>query len=159
MLKKTMNLSIYLFLLSLLIISCNKEPQKPLNKSNSSYSDSSYTIVGNKIYHRNKAIQLIGVNAFHVFGAGGNDMNRWKIDISREFVGNTKEVWLTGYPFKDSNGSYLHSLQSVVDSNRANNRITILCPFQWNGLPTTDFTGKMPKETYWWSDFKLKLQN
>lgn len=146
-----------LILLSLLITSCKKVNQSSL-PSGPSFLDQ-YTITGGKIYNYKNPVQLIGVNAFHVFGAGGSDMNSWHLDIAREFVGNIKETRLTGYPYKDSNGSYLHSLQSVVDSNRANNRITILCPFQWNGLNTTDFTGKMPKQTYWWNDFKIKLQD
>ncbi len=58
----------------------------------------------------------------------------------------------------DSNGSYLHSLQAVVDSNRLAGRVTIMCPFRWNGLEATDFTGKRPTQTAWFADFKLKLK-
>jgi mannan endo-1,4-beta-mannosidase len=139
---------LFIFLLS----SCNKT-----NQTSILYTDK-FTIAGNKIYNYNTPVQIIGANAFHVFGAGGSDLNNWHLDIAREFVGNVNEVRLTGNPFQDSNGAYLHSLQSVADSNRANKRITIFCPFQWSGLPATNFTGTMPKLTYWWSDFKLKLQ-
>jgi mannan endo-1,4-beta-mannosidase len=121
------------------------------------YTDK-YSIVGNKIYNYNNAVQLIGTNAFHVFAAGSNDMNSWNIDIAREFVGNVKQVPLSGSVLQDANGAYLHPLQAIVDSNRKNNRVTILCPFQWDGLSATDFTGKMPPLTYWWNDFKIKLR-
>ncbi len=145
-----------IILFAFLLSSCKKSEQKTIVPS-PTYSNQ-FTIVGNKIYNYNHVVQLIGANAFHVFGTGGSDLNRWNLDIAREFVGNSKEVQLAGSPFQYSNGSYLYTLQSVVDSNRKNNRITIICPFQWNGLPATDFSGKMPRQTYWWNDFKIKLQ-
>ncbi len=117
-----------------------------------------YTIVGSKIYNYNNPVQLIGSNTFHVFGAGGSDMNSWHLDIAREFVGNVKEEPLTGNPVFVNGGSYLHSLQSVVDSNRANKRVTILCPFGWDGADSTGFTGRMPAQTFYWNNFKVKLQ-
>jgi len=146
----------FLILLPLLISSCKKVNQTSL-PTEPSFLDQ-YSINGGKIYHYKNPVQLIGANAFHVFGASSSDMNSWQLNITREFVGNIKETKLTGYPFQDSNGSYLHSLQAVVDSNRANNRITIICPFGWNGSSTTDFTGKLPKQTFWWNDFKIKLK-
>lgn len=117
-----------------------------------------YSISGSKILNETKSIQLIGANSFHTFGAGSNDMNSWNIDIVREFIGNAKETPLTGAPIQDSNAAYLHSLQSVVDGNRINNRITILCGFGWDGKSITEFTGKSPSQTYWWNDYKSKLQ-
>ena len=143
-------------LLALLVTSCKKENESSLSPE-PSFTDQ-YTVYGNRIYNYEKPVQLIGANAFHVFGAGSADMNSWHMDIAREFVGNVYESPLSGFPIKDANGSYLHSLQAVVDSNRINNRITLLCPFGWKGDDVTSFTGKMPSQTYWWNDFKLKLQ-
>lgn len=145
-----MNLNKGLFFLVCFLSGCTKKTP--------SITADQYAIVGSKIFNQNKAIQLIGSNSFHVFSAGGNDMNNWRLDIAREFIGNVKEVPLSGLPVKDSNGSYLYSLQTIVDSNRVNNRITILCPFQWNGVATTDFSGKIPTLAYWWKDFKIKLE-
>jgi mannan endo-1,4-beta-mannosidase len=117
-----------------------------------------FTIVGNKIYNYNNRVQLIGTNAFHSFGASAsNDMTAWNIDIVREFVGNVKEQPISGYPIQDANGSWLHSLQAVADSNRKNNKVTIICPFRWNGQANTDFTGKRPTLTSWYNDYKIKL--
>jgi mannan endo-1,4-beta-mannosidase len=141
-----------IIIIILITISCKEESQT----LEPTYTDQ-FTIFNSKIYNYNKQVQLIGANAFHVFGAGGNDMNSWNIEIVREFVGNMKEAPLTGFPIKDSNGSYLHSLQTVADSNRVNKRITIICPFGWNGKEATYFTGKLPAETYWWNDFKIRL--
>ncbi len=147
---KHFKISIVIFFI---IISCKKESQivEPI------YTEQ-FTIVESKIYNFNNPVQLIGTNAFHVFGAGGSDMNSWNIDIAREFVGNMKETPLAGFPILDANGSYLHSLQAVVDSNRINKRITIICPFGWDGKDQSSFTGKMPDETYWWSEFKIRLK-
>jgi mannan endo-1,4-beta-mannosidase len=49
--------------------------------------------------------------------------------------------------------------KKIVDGNRLNNRITILCAFGWDGKSTNLFTGTMPKQTSWWSSYKLILQN
>lgn len=85
-------------------------------------------------------------------------MNKWNIDITREFVGNVKEVVLTGSVIVDANGSYLHPMQSIADSNRKNNRITVFCAFGWDGTSATEFTGKRPSKTIWWNEYKLKLK-
>jgi mannan endo-1,4-beta-mannosidase len=138
-------------LLFFLTFSCKKNSVKSVNAA------SVYSISGSKIYHSSNPVQLIGANAFHVFGAGGSDMNSWQIDIAREFVGNVKETPLSGGAIKDSNGSYLYSLQTVVDSNRKNNRITIICPFGWDGTNATLFTGTRPTVTDWWGSFKPVL--
>jgi mannan endo-1,4-beta-mannosidase len=155
--KKTVSI---LLLLLLFIFSCkkNKNTEPIINTpiDSTAFTDM-FTIYKSKIYNRNNPSQLIGTNAFHSFSAGSNDMNTWNMDIVREFIGNVKEQPITGYPILDANGSYLHSLQAVVDSNRKNNRITILCPFRWNGQNNTDFTGKRPTQTYWHTDLKSKL--
>ncbi len=39
-----------------------------------------------------------------------------------------------------------------------NNRITIIGAFGWNGVAANEFTGKRPTQTFWWNDFKIKLQ-
>jgi mannan endo-1,4-beta-mannosidase len=143
-----------LVLLSLIVTSCKKENETVTNPSDTVQ----YSISGRKIYNYENPVQLIGANAFHIFDAGSSDMNSWNIDIAGEFVGNVNETPLSGWAIEDINGSFLHSLQAVVDSNRLNNRVTILCPFGWNGQSETVFSGKMPSETYWWNDFKIKLQ-
>lgn len=117
-----------------------------------------FSIQNSTIYQFNTPVQLIGTNAFHVFAPGSSDMNAWNIDIVREFAGNIKETPLTGNAVLDANGAYLHPLQKVVDSNRLNKRITILCAFGWDGTAANMFTGKRPAQTAWWADFKIKLQ-
>lgn len=145
----------YLLLLSLLLIvvsSCQKE-----NISTTNTTNSIYEIVGSKITIKGKPVQLIGANAFHVFSIGSQDMNNWNLDISREFIGNAKETPLSGTPIQAVNGAYLYSLQSIVDDNRMNHKITILCAFGWDGTNTTLFTGKSPTTTSWWTAYKLIL--
>lgn len=117
-----------------------------------------YNISGSEILHLSNPVQLIGADAFHVFGAGGSDMVAWHMDIAREFVGNVKENPISGPTIKDSNGSYLYSLQTVVDSNRKSNRITIICAFGWDGTSPTLFTGTRPTQTAWWDAFQTVLQ-
>jgi mannan endo-1,4-beta-mannosidase len=140
------------FVLLTVFSSCRKDDLAVANESSLVYS-----ISGGAIIHRDKTIQLIGANAFHVFSVGSKDMNDWNLDIAREFIGNSKETPITGGPIQSSNGSYLYSLQSIVDDNRTNNRITILCAFGWDGNRETEFTGKSPSKTSWWNEYKVKL--
>lgn len=139
--------------LVLCLASCNKHSSPGSVTTNSQYS-----ITGNKIYHLTSPVQLIGANSLHVFSAGSADMNAWNLDIAREFIGNMEQEPITGSTILDSNTSYLYSLQTMVDSNRANKKITILCPFGWNGTAATVFSGMMPSQTYWWTAYKTKLQ-
>lgn len=146
----------YTFILALatILYSCNKKSNQPASFT----PNGKFKITGTKIYEDSFPIQLIGANAFHVFSAVGNDMNSWKLDISREFIGNVEQQPLTGNVIQDNNGSYLYPVQTIIDSNRANNRITIICPFGWDGTSSTIFSGLMPAQTSWWADFKNKLQ-
>lgn len=146
---------ITLIIYSMLIVSACKKKTQQTEVNN--FTDK-YSIKDSKIYNYANPIQLIGSNAFHIFSAGGSDMNSWNIDIAREFIGNVKEAPLTGNVILDANGAYLHPLQHVIDSNRKNNRLTIICAFGWDGTAATAFTGKSPAQTFWWANFKVKLQ-
>ena len=117
------------------------------------YNTSGYSIIKNS-----KPVQLIGANAFHIFGGDGSDMNNWNMDLAREFVGNVKEARVTGAVFKDANGAYLYPLQSLADSNRGHKRITVICPFGWDGTSSTEFSGKRPSLMPWWNYYKANLQ-
>lgn len=150
---KTLALSLLLIITLNILFSCKKD-ELPIPNS----SSPKYTTSGSKILLNTHPIQLVGANAFHVFSAGSSDMNSWNIDLAREFIGNIKETQLQGNPIKDNNGAYLYSLQSIIDGNRINNRVTILCAFGWDGKNETEFTGKNPTKTAWWNDYKIKLK-
>lgn len=139
------------FVLLFFFGSCQKEESK-------SNSNLGYQITNSKITYNSKNIQLIGANTFHVFSAGSADMNSWNLDIAREFIGNIKETPLTGNPIQDSNGKYIYSLQNIVDENRKQNKISWICAFGWDGNSATLFTGKSPKNTFWWEEYKSKLR-
>jgi mannan endo-1,4-beta-mannosidase len=117
-----------------------------------------FRIEGTKIIAGTKSTQFIGANSFQVFGTDEKQMVSWNMNITREFIGNILEQPLTGSPIKDLSGSYLHSLQSIVDKNRKNNRITILCGFGWDGKKNNEFTGKSPSQTFWLASYKEKLK-
>ncbi|WP_295668669.1 cellulase family glycosylhydrolase [uncultured Mucilaginibacter sp.] len=141
-----------------LFAACKKSPVHAVVIQPTITDTSAYQTSGTKITYHLNPVQLIGANAFHVFGAGGSDMKSWHMDIAREFIGNAKETPVSGGVIKDSNGSYLHSLQTVVDSNRRSNRITIICAFGWDGTQATLFTGRRPTQTAWWGNFQTVLQ-
>ncbi len=152
--KRKISLILFLSFWGLqLLFSCKKDEIPTPNTTPQEYSTSS-----SKILFKTNPVQLIGANAFHTFGGTSNDMNSWNIDIVREFIGNVKENPLTGSPIQDSNAAYLYSLQSIVDGNRSNHKITILCAFGWDGTNANLFTGKSPAQTLWSNDFKIKLK-
>lgn len=142
---------IKLFVLLFFLGSCQKDE----SSLNSNYG---YQITGAKITYNSKNIQLIGANTFHVFSAGSADMNSWNLDIAREFIGNSKETPISGNPIQDTQGKYLYSLQNIVNENRKQNKISWICAFGWDGTSATLFTGKSPKNTFWWEDYKAKLR-
>ena len=117
-----------------------------------------YNIIDNKITYNAIPIQLIGANTLQSFGVGSQDLINWNLDITREFVGNVKENPVSGAPILDSNNQWLHSLEAIVAENRANNLITILCPFGWDGTTENLFTGKKPTETFFYADFKNQIE-
>lgn len=117
-----------------------------------------YNIIDNKITYNANPIQLIGANTLQSFGVGSQDLINWNLDITREFVGNVKENPVSGAPILDSNNQWIHSLEAIVAENRANNLITILCPFGWDGTTENLFTGKKPTETFFYSDFINQLE-
>ena len=140
------------FVLIFFFCSCQKE-------ENSIKNNSGYQIINSKITYNSKNIQLIGANTMHVFSAGSADMNSWNLDIAREFIGNIKETPLTGFPIQDSHGTYLYSIQNMIDENRKQNKISWICAFGWDGNTSTLFTGKSPETSFWWEDYKAKLRS
>jgi mannan endo-1,4-beta-mannosidase len=132
-------------------ISCEKITEE--NKS----TNEGYTILAANILHNGNSIQAIGANTLHSFSVGSSDLKTWNLDIAREFIGNVKENPITGTPILDANNQYLYALQDIVNENRSNNLITILCPFGWDGKQANLFTGKSPTETFFWSDYKNTL--
>lgn len=113
------------------------------------------------ILKNGKPISYKGVNAMQTFGLENPDlMEEWKIEISREFIGNLREQPIVGSPILASNNKWYHPLQSVVDQNRSKKIITILCPFGWvdtNGQQIL-FTGLNPSSQPFYDAYKLKMK-
>ena len=116
-----------------------------------------YTISGSNFLKNNIPITLRGTNAMHVFEGDSSDMSDWNINIVREFIGNMRDNPIAGYAVY-VNGSYLHPLQDIVNNNRANGKVTILCPFGWDGTPQTAFVGTNPSQTPWWKDYMSRYR-
>jgi mannan endo-1,4-beta-mannosidase len=116
-----------------------------------------YSVSGGQIEFNKNTKQFVGANTLHSFGGGSEDMPSWNLNIAREFVGNMHENPMSGFPIQDTNGQFLHPLQTMVDDNRSNGLVTILCPFGWNGTNETLLTGKFPTETFFWDAYKQKL--
>jgi len=119
--------------------------------------EKTFSVNGSTINLNDAEKQFVGANALHTFGVGSNDMLSWNLNITREFVGNMNENPITGFAIQDTNNQFLHSLQTLVDDNRANGLVTILCPFGWSGGTENLLTGKFPTETIFWNAYKEKL--
>ncbi|HEY3332822.1 MAG TPA: cellulase family glycosylhydrolase [Capsulimonadaceae bacterium] len=105
---------------------------------------------------------LRGVNAFHVYAGDGSDLDIWPgISIVREYVRNLRDTPLDANVTVDDkpNHARLHSLTDVVANNTARGRVTILCPFGWDGTKDTLFRGKQPSTTPYYADYKARLHD
>ncbi|MFT4737486.1 MAG: mannan endo-1,4-beta-mannosidase [Cyclobacteriaceae bacterium] len=119
-----------------------------------------YQIEGVNILNNNQAVTFKGVNALQTYGlVNPTLMNDWNIQIVREFIGNLREQPIDGFAIQASDAVWYHPLQNIVDQNRANNKITILCPFGWvndEGIRTL-FTGLNPSSQDFYEAYKLKM--
>ena len=94
-----------------------------------------YEIRGTDILQNDVPTVFGGANAFFIYGGSTSTMAGWNINIVREPLPDLSETPISGATVQGSDGSYLHPMADVVADNRANGKITILCPFQW--LPSS----------------------
>lgn len=97
-----------------------------------------------------------GVDAFDQFGT--SDKSGWGIKMVREVVDDLSECPI------DANAGvlatsigYLHPLEEVVNNNRAQGLVTILCPFGWDTSGNTQILGNTPSAMSWYGSFKSRL--
>ena len=120
--------------------------------------DATYSVQSSQILKNGVPTQWRGANAMHVFGGNSDAMATWGMDTVREFVGNMSEQPVGPETVQDKNGKWLHGLQKIVDRNRANGMVTIICPFGWNGTKDGVFLGKNPSQTDWYDQYKAKMR-
>ena len=91
-----------------------------------------FRVEESQLLKENRPVFYKGVNALQTYGLGNAElMDRWNIEIVREFIGNLREQPISGGAIQASDAIWYHPLQSIVDQNRAHGKITILCPFGW----------------------------
>ena len=131
------------------------------SKNDDIQTESTYSIIGSNIVKNGNVLKVNGVNALNTFGISNHELfQEWSIKIVREFIGNLREQPIAGSVIQDSKGDFLHPLQNIVDANRAEGSITILCPFGWvdeQGLQFM-FTGLNPSDQLFYSRYKLKMK-
>jgi hypothetical protein len=94
-----------------------------------------YAIVNADIRRNDTTVMLGGANALHVYGGFSGEMRAWNVTLVREFIRNLKDQPITGAAtYSNASGAWFHPLRAIVDSNRANGMVTILCPFGWDSL-------------------------
>jgi mannan endo-1,4-beta-mannosidase len=168
--KSNKLLSIYIFALLVILSSCNQD--RAVNAQLNNELDSNippipvqingpFTVEGANLLKDGKIVNYKGVNSMQTFGLDNAElMSEWNIQIVREFVGNLREQPIDGDPILASDGVWYHPLQDIVDQNRANNMITILCPFGWvnNSGKQTLFTGLNPSSQPFFDSYKIKMK-
>lgn len=120
-----------------------------------------FAVEGADLLKNGEIVNYKGVNAMQTFGLEDAElMSEWNIQIAREFIGNLREQPLDGGPILASDGVWYHPLQDIVDQNRANNIITILCPFGWvdNSGQQTLLTGLNPSSQSFYERYKAKMK-
>ena len=155
---KYLDIKLIIILITILVFTngCSKDTKSGLNETPSLFS-----IEGSEILQNESSVSFRGVNALQTFGLGDqNLMNEWNIEIIREFIGNLREQPIDGNAILGSDNVWYHSLQTIVDNNRANNKITILCPFGWvNDVgEQTLFTGLNPDSQPFYDSYKQKMR-
>ncbi|MEX8494623.1 cellulase family glycosylhydrolase [Sphaerotilus sp.] len=117
-----------------------------------------YTVSGTQILHNGNPQTFRGANAMHVFGGSPTEMANWNVDIVRVFIGAMRDTPLTGGPVQVGT-SWLRSVQALIDANRAAGKVTILCPFGWDGTAGSMFTGMTPSAQYFYGAYKTKMRD
>lgn len=120
-----------------------------------------FHVEGGSLHYQGLPATYSGVNAMQTFGLVNQaKMTEWKVEIVREFIGNLREQPIQGAALQASDGKWYHSLQKIVDQNRAYNRITIFCPFGWVDEvgKATLFTGLNPSAQPFYTAYRSKMQ-
>jgi mannan endo-1,4-beta-mannosidase len=120
-----------------------------------------FHVEGGSLHYQGLPVTYKGVNAMQTFGlVDPGLMNDWKVEIVREFIGNLREQPIQGAALQASDGKWYHSLQKIVDQNRAHKRITIFCPFGWvdEAGKQTLFTGLNPSTQSFYPAYRGKMQ-
>lgn len=119
-------------------------------------SASSFAIVGSAIQQNGRPVTLAGANALHVYGGTSDAMPSWRVAIVREFIRNLNDQPITGAAvYSTTSRAYFHSLRTVVQNNRRNGLITILCPFGWD---TLEVLGLNPSEQSFYPAYKARMR-
>ena len=86
-----------------------------------------FHVEAGSLHYQGLPVTYKGVNAMQTFGlVDPGLMNDWKVGIVREFIGNLREQPIQGAALQASDGKWYHSLQKIVDQNRAHKRINLL---------------------------------
>lgn len=154
---KYLNIKFTIILAAILVFAnaCSDDDKTEMNEN-----PSLFYIEGSELLQNGNSVNFRGVNALQTFGLGDqNLMNEWNIEIVREFIGNLREQPINGNAILGADNVWYHPLQNIVDSNRANNKITIFCPFGWvnNNGEQTLFTGLNPSSQIFYEDYKQKM--
>lgn len=161
------NYFLLLVLCPLIILSCGEDDQVNPNTDGQlppvpAVLDGPYTIEGASILKSGLPVHYKGVNSLQTFGLGNADlMNEWKVEIVREFIGNLREQPISSDAIQASDGVWYHGLQKIADRNRANNKITIFCPFGWVDEAGQQqlFTGLNPSDQPFYEVYKQKMKD
>jgi len=116
-------------------------------------SAQTYTTSGNQIQSNGSNWCGGGANAFDQFGPGSSSGHG--IKVMREVVENLSGC-IMGSGVQSWNGSYLSGLQDVVNNNRSQGEITILCPFSWDTSGV--ITGGNPSSYSWYNNGQYASQ-
>lgn len=131
-------------------------PATALAAGNGSLISPLYSTRGAHILKNGKVWVAAGVNAFDQWGA--SDKTGHGIAIVREVIDDISEC-----PISRNDGvastsiGSLYDLQDVVDGNRAQGEITILCCFSWDTGHDPTLTGKYPDKQRWWPQYLDRL--
>lgn len=115
-----------------------------------------YTTSGTEILKNGSPAIFAGVNALGIYGPNASAMNGLSINIVREPMTDMALQPISG-PGAAGTYGYLHSLQDVVNDNRANGKVTIFVPGYWVASGS-QLAGTTPSQQPFFSDFQTKMR-
>ncbi len=128
--------------------------------SSAARAQHTYTVSGTQILEDGSPAIFAGVNAFGIFGPNASSMKGYSINIVREGMTDVQEQPISGSGITVSTKygtAYLHSLQEVVNNNRANGKVTIFVPGYWQ-IKGSQLAGQTPSKQVFFPELEAKVK-
>ena len=115
-----------------------------------------FTVKGTEILKNGRPWCAGGVNSFDQFGP--SKKGSYGVKLVRVVVDDLSECPISlSEGVKATSIGYLHPLEEIVNNNRSQGQVTILCPFGWDTGNYRQILNNTPSAVPWYREFKARL--